>query len=73
MADVARLAGVSPMSVSNCFKRPEKVSDDTRAKILKAAAQLGYTPTLSPEISRPDEAGLSARSCRRFGIQVSRA
>jgi LacI family gluconate utilization system Gnt-I transcriptional repressor len=46
MADVARLAGVSPMSVSNCFKQPGKVSAETRARILKAASQLGYVPNL---------------------------
>jgi LacI family transcriptional regulator, gluconate utilization system Gnt-I transcriptional repressor len=46
MADVARLAGVSPMSVSNCYKQPDKVSDQTRTRIMRAAAQLGYVPNL---------------------------
>lgn len=42
MADVARLAGVSPMTVSRAFKRDGSVSDATRQAILDAADQLGY-------------------------------
>lgn len=42
MADVARLAGVSPMTVSRAFKRDSSVSDATREAILKAAEELGY-------------------------------
>ena len=42
MADVARLSGVSPMTVSRAFKRDASVSDSTRDAILKAADQLGY-------------------------------
>lgn len=42
MADVARLAGVSPMTVSRAFKVETSVSDATREAILKAADGLGY-------------------------------
>ncbi|MFN3993506.1 MAG: LacI family DNA-binding transcriptional regulator [Tabrizicola flagellatus] len=42
MADVARLAGVSPMTVSRAFKRDTSVSEATRGAILKAAEELGY-------------------------------
>ena len=42
MADVARLAGVSPMTVSRAFKRDTSVSEATRDTILKAAEELGY-------------------------------
>ena len=42
MADVARIAGVSPMTVSRAFKRDSSVSDTTRATILAAAETLGY-------------------------------
>jgi LacI family gluconate utilization system Gnt-I transcriptional repressor len=42
MADVARLAGVSPMTVSRAFKTDSSVSDATREAILKAADDLGY-------------------------------
>jgi LacI family gluconate utilization system Gnt-I transcriptional repressor len=42
MADVARLAGVSPMTVSRAFKTGSSVSEATRDAILKAADDLGY-------------------------------
>jgi LacI family transcriptional regulator, gluconate utilization system Gnt-I transcriptional repressor len=42
MADVARLAGVSPMTVSRAFKTDSSVSEATRDAILKAADGLGY-------------------------------
>jgi LacI family transcriptional regulator, gluconate utilization system Gnt-I transcriptional repressor len=42
MADVARLAGVSPMTVSRAFKADSSVSDATREAIRKAADDLGY-------------------------------
>ncbi|NEX46507.1 LacI family DNA-binding transcriptional regulator [Pseudotabrizicola algicola] len=42
MADVARRAGVSPMTVSRAFKTDSSVSEATRQAILKAADDLGY-------------------------------
>jgi DNA-binding LacI/PurR family transcriptional regulator len=42
MTDVARAAGVSPMTVSYTYNRPDRVSADSRAKVLEAAATLGY-------------------------------
>lgn len=42
MADVARQAGVSPMTVSRAFKVDSSVSEATRQTILKAADDLGY-------------------------------
>jgi LacI family transcriptional regulator, gluconate utilization system Gnt-I transcriptional repressor len=42
MADVARLAGVSPMTVSRALKRDTSVSEATRDAILKAAEGIGY-------------------------------
>lgn len=46
MADVARLAGVSQMTVSNCFKYPDKVIPETRLKVMEAATKLDYVPNL---------------------------
>ena len=46
MADVARLAGVSMMTVSNCYKNPKKVVPETRERVFEAAAKLGYVPNL---------------------------
>lgn len=42
MADVACLAGVSPMTVSRAFKAHNSVSSTTRDAILTAAEDLGY-------------------------------
>lgn len=42
MADVARLAGVSPMTVSRAFKRDTSVSEATRDAIQQAAEEIGY-------------------------------
>ena len=46
MSDVAREAGVSPMTVSNTFKHPSKVIPETRERVAAAAARLGYVPNL---------------------------
>jgi DNA-binding LacI/PurR family transcriptional regulator len=43
MTDVARAAGVSAMTVSYTYNQPERVSADSRTKVLHAAAELGYT------------------------------
>ncbi|GAA3381879.1 LacI family DNA-binding transcriptional regulator [Cryptosporangium minutisporangium] len=54
LAQVAELAGVSVMTASYTYNRPERVSDHARAKVLAAADTLGY--------AGPDP---SARSLRR--------
>lgn len=42
MADVARLAGVSPMTVSRAFKRDTPISEATRDAIMAVAEEIGY-------------------------------
>ena len=42
MHDVARAAGVSPMTVSRAFKTDALVNEQTRARIMAAADKLGY-------------------------------
>jgi DNA-binding LacI/PurR family transcriptional regulator len=42
MADVARAAGVSVMTVSYAYSRPARVSAQAAAKVRAAAAELGY-------------------------------
>lgn len=42
MADVARAAGVSVMTVSYAYGRPDRVSAQTRAAVREAAERLGY-------------------------------
>ncbi|GIU52912.1 MULTISPECIES: LacI family DNA-binding transcriptional regulator [Shewanella] len=45
--DVAKLAGVSKMTVSRVLNNDEKVSDKTRTKVKKAASELNYRPNIS--------------------------
>jgi DNA-binding LacI/PurR family transcriptional regulator len=59
---VARVAGVSPSTVSNAFNRPERLSPALRERVLHAAAQLGY--------GGPDPAARSLRSGRAGAIAV---
>lgn len=42
MAEVARAAGVSVMTVSYAYGRPGRVSDEARARVREAAERLGY-------------------------------
>ena len=42
LADVAREVGVSRTTVSNAYNRPDQLSPALRARILDAAARLGY-------------------------------
>lgn len=46
MADVARRAGVSAITVSRALRHPEQVSEATRRQIEAAMAELGYVPNL---------------------------
>ncbi|WP_342629283.1 LacI family DNA-binding transcriptional regulator [Nguyenibacter vanlangensis] len=48
--DVARLAGVSQSAVSRTFSAAGGVSAPTRARVLEAAAALGYRPNRIPAI-----------------------
>lgn len=45
--DVASRAGVSTATVSFTFSHPDRVRPKTRAKVLKAAEELGYVPSAS--------------------------
>ena len=47
MTDVARIAGVSAMTVSRALKGSESVTKDTREKIMQAVDELGYVLDLS--------------------------
>lgn len=43
MKDIAQVCGVSVMTVSNAFNRPDQLSADLRARILSRAEKMGYT------------------------------
>lgn len=42
MTDIARVVGVSPMTVSRAFRNDSAVNDKTRTAVMKAADELGY-------------------------------
>jgi len=46
MRDVARIAGVSTMTVSRVLGQPDIVAEATRDRVHEAIAQLGYVPDL---------------------------
>jgi DNA-binding LacI/PurR family transcriptional regulator len=41
--DIAKVMGVSVMTVSNAFNRPDQLSADLRARVLERATKMGYT------------------------------
>ncbi|HWR34365.1 MAG TPA: LacI family DNA-binding transcriptional regulator [Clostridia bacterium] len=46
LADVARAAGVVPMTASRAINNTGYVSDDVRERVLKAASELNYRPNM---------------------------
>jgi LacI family gluconate utilization system Gnt-I transcriptional repressor len=44
LSDVARLAGVSPITVSRALNTPEQLTADTLARVQEAVARTGYVP-----------------------------
>ena len=47
VADVARRAGVSAMTVSNVLNAPHRVAEPTVRTVRAAIEELGYTPNLA--------------------------
>jgi len=47
ISDVARLAGVSTATVSHTINSTRYVSGETKEKVYRAIAELGYTPDAS--------------------------
>jgi DNA-binding LacI/PurR family transcriptional regulator len=62
LAQVAELAGVSIMTASYTYNRPDRVSDQARSKVLAAADQLGY---VGPD---PSARSLRRGSTRTLGV-----
>ena len=50
--DVARRAGVSPATVSRAMNTSVPVSPELRARVMKAAQELGYRPNSSAQSLR---------------------
>jgi LacI family transcriptional regulator, galactose operon repressor len=58
--DVAKAAGVSPMTVSRVFRGAAYVRAETRQRVLEAAAELNYVPNAVARSLRQSRSGLLA-------------
>lgn len=58
--DVARAAGVSPITVSRVFRDRDNVRPETRQRVLHAAAELNYVPNAVARSLRQARSGLLA-------------
>ena len=63
MSDVARIAGVSLMTVSRVINEKEDVSFDTRQRVLKIISELDYRPST---IAR----SLATQETRTIGLVI---
>ncbi len=59
--DVARAAGVSISTVSNALNRPDRVSQETRARILECIDEMGFVP-------KSEATTLARKQMRRIGV-----
>lgn len=64
IVDVARVAGVSTMTVSRVMRKQQKVSAATRKKVENAISSLGYEPNLA---ARALVGTTSSRICLLYG------
>lgn len=63
LADVARAAEVSTATVSRCLNAPDRVVEETRARVLAAVQALGYTPNFGAKV-------LAARHTNTIGAVI---
>ena len=56
--DVAKLAGVSPSTVSRAFAKDSSISPDKKTRVLNAARQLGYQPNAMAQSVRTTKSRL---------------
>jgi DNA-binding LacI/PurR family transcriptional regulator len=63
LVDVARVAGVSPQTVSNVMGDRTGFTEETRKRVLAAAAELGYSPNRAAQ-------RLRTRRSRQLGLHL---
>jgi DNA-binding LacI/PurR family transcriptional regulator len=68
LKDVARLAGVSPKTVSNVIHGYAHISQETRGRVQRALDELNYRPNLSARHLRAGRSGVIALAVPELGI-----
>jgi LacI family gluconate utilization system Gnt-I transcriptional repressor len=63
LVDVARIAKLSPITVSRALREPQKVSPEARTRVAAAVARIGYVPDLVAS-------SLTSRRTRLVGLIV---
>ena len=67
LTEVAKLAGVSPITASRFFRNPEALSLSKRERVDSAVKELGYVPNLAARAL----ASFSARSASARATAIS--
>jgi len=70
LAEVAKLAGVAPITASRAIRGEGYVSEDARARILDAAAKLNYSPNMVARRMRGEKSRLIGIFVNNFGSLV---
>ena len=67
LSEVAKLAGVAPITASRAIRGEGYVSEDARARIMEAAAQLNYAPDMVARRMRGEKSKLIGIFVNNFG------
>jgi LacI family transcriptional regulator len=70
LSEVAKLAGVSPITASRAIRGVGYVSEAARTRIMAAAAQLNYTPDMLARRMRGDKTNLIGVFVNNYGSVV---
>lgn len=70
LSEVAKIAGVSPITASRAIRGTGYVSEAARARIMEAAAQLNYTPDMLARRMRGDKSKLIGVFVNNYGSLV---
>jgi LacI family transcriptional regulator len=67
LSEVAKLAGVAPITASRAIRGEGYVSEDARARIMEAAAKLNYSPDMVARRMRGEKSKLIGIFVNNFG------
>lgn len=70
LSEVAKIAGVSPITASRAIRGVGYVSESAKARIMEAAAQLNYTPDMLARRMRGDKSNLIGVFVNNYGSIV---